>query len=272
MAVSLVSEVVAYLMGSDLTTAERLVLLAIAEQANRDTRKAWQSNGGDGKRRWVLSEVTGFSESGLRNVCQKLAKRGIEVREAFGKDTSGRILYAVYGRQTTYLLPPLGDSEMSPRGGPTQSPRGGPYESPGDSNESPGDSDVSPFPSASLLLPNSSRGEPRQIVLKNTNAKPSEADAVVARVKNENPNLRSLGAFIAHLAKAGELQDRVNQVRAARIKAEAQETEAADIKARQGLPRCQHGKAGGDLPHSVSGQIRCRPCRDIHKLNERKAS
>lgn len=264
MAVSLVSEVVAYIAGSDLTMAERMVLLLIAEQANAGTREAWQSTK-DGKR-WVLAEVVGVGDDGLKSILQRLAKRGLEVRVAIGKDKNEKVMYAVKGRQTTYRLPALPGVSTPPKElyGGVSTPHAGVYTPDGGVS-------TPPFPSASLLLPKSSSSEPRQIVLKNTDAKPSEADAVVAGIQNENPNLRSLGGFINHLAKAGELQGRVNRVRAARIAAEARENEAADQRARQGLPQCHHGVIGGELP-SVNGQIRCKRCRDIRNINERKSA
>jgi hypothetical protein len=273
-AVSLVGEVVAYITGSDLTTAERLVLLTIAEQANAGTRQAYQVTGEGGKRRWMLGEVVGLSPTGLRDVFQRLAKRGIEVRVAFGKDSKGRTLYAVYGRQTTYCLPELprrlGDGPASPRGDSQPSGRGDGQAPTGDGQAPTGDAGPSPFPSASRQAPKSS-SEPRQIVMNNTDAKPSEADAVVARVRNER-NPRNLGGLLIRMARDGDLQEWVNQVRAARIKADAHEADAADRKVSRNQPTCDHGKAGGAYPHSVSGQIRCKACRDIQQFNERTAS
>lgn len=271
MAISLISEVVAYLPGTDLTSAERLVLFAVAEAANRETREAYQCNGENGKKRWVLAEVVGLSPTGLRDTFQRLARRDLEVRVAFGKDSKGRVLYAVYGRQTTYRLPHLtgrvGDGQTSPRGDGRPSGRGDGVAPTGDGQAPPGDGGASPFSSASRSYPKSSSSEPRQIVITNTDAKPSEADAVVARIANER-NPRNVGAFVAHLAKSGELQDWVNQARAARIKADRDSAEVADRKARQGMPQCRHGLAGGDQPHVVTGAIRCRACRDRQQLTK----
>lgn len=255
MAVSLISEVVTYIAGSDLVLGERMVLMAIAEQANAQTRQAWQESGEGGKRRWVLSEVVGVTPTGLRAILQRLAKRGLEVRVPLGKDAGGRVVYAVYGRQTTYRLP-----ELTTRGDGRKKPVGDTSVAPGDTSVAPCDTTVSPYPSVSRQSPNSMRArEPRQIVIENTDAKPSEADAVVARVANE-VKPRSLGGFLVHLAKSGELQTWVGETRAARIKADAQEAEVADRKARRGLPRCEHGHVGGEQPHSATGRIRCQQC------------
>jgi hypothetical protein len=263
-AVSLVSDVVAFIAGSDLTMAERLVLLIIAERANASTREAWQSTA-DGKR-WVLAEIVGLSEDGLKSVLQRLGKRDLEVRVPIGKDKKDKIMYAVKGRQTTYRLPFLPGVSTPPNdlyGGDT-TPQGGVYTPDG------GDT-TPPFSSASRQASRQASSEPRQIVLKNTDAKPSEADAVVARIVNErNPDRPS--GFIAYLAKTGELQDWVNQVRAARIKIDRDQADVADRKMRQSLPRCHHGMAGGELPHSETRAIRCKQCRDIQRLNERKSA
>lgn len=112
---------------------------------------------------------------------------------------------------------------------------------------------------------------PQQLVMSKTDAKPEEADAVVARIVNER-NPTSVGGFLGHLAKVGELQDWVNQVRSARIKIDRDQADVADRKMRQSLPRCHHGMAGGELPHSETRAIRCKQCRDIQRLNERKSA
>jgi hypothetical protein len=269
-ALSLITEVVAFLPGSDLTTSERLVLFAIADQANADTRMAYQSTG---RKRWVLAEVVGLSATGLRDAFQRLAKRHLEVRVAFGKDSSGRVLYAVYGRQTTYWLPYLtdrvGDGQASPRGDDRPSGRGDGGALPGDGQAPPADGGLSPFSSAARKPLKSSSSELRQLVMQHTDAKPGEADAVVARIVNER-NPQRLGGFIAHLAKTGELQDWVNQVRAARIKADREQADVADRKVRQGMRPCDHGMTGGDQPHSFTGEIRCNNCRQARQFSERR--
>lgn len=262
MAVSLVSEVFAYMTGSDLTAYERLVLVAIAEQANKDTREAYQCSGENGKKRWNLREVVGLSETGLRGVFQRLAERGLEVRVAFGKDSSGRTLYAVYGRQTTYRLPVLskevGDVESSPPADVPASPRGDVQASPGDVSASPGDVQASPFPSASRQDPKSMHArEPWQIVMEKTGAKPSEARAIAARILDGRTDIRNPSGLIWKMAQGDELARHLREHRAAQKRAD----DAADAQVRQKQPQCEHGQLGGEFPHSITGDIRCWACR-----------
>lgn len=268
MAVSLITEVMDYLTGTDVTPAERYILVAIAEQANVKTRQAWQEYGGGGKRRWVLAERVGLSETGLRTALQRLANRGLEVRVALGTDARGRAFYAAHGHQTTYRVPVLpkreGDAQASPNGDAqaqegdvSPSAKGDAQAREGDATAREGDAQASPYPSDSRQSPNSKRArEPRHIVMEHTDAKPSEAEAVVARIVNE-VKPRTLGGFINHLAQSGDLQTWVNEARAAGIK--------ADIKTanelRQRMPPCEHGRPGGDQPHPTSGEPWCIDCR-----------
>ncbi len=267
MAVSLISEVMAFVTGSDLAPTERFVLVAIAEQANAKTRQAWQESGNGGRRRWNLAEAVGLSPTGLRDVLQRLAKRGLEVRVPLSKDSKGRVVYAVHGRQTTYRLPgfprrdgdawpsPYGDGGALPPDG-EPSPYGDGQAPPPDGQPSPPDGQPSPYPSVSRQSPNSNAREPRHIVMDNTDAKSSEADAVVARISNE-VKPRSLGGFLTHLAKSGELQQWVAEARAAGVKADLAEANAR----RQAKPECGHGVAGGDQLHPTSGEPWCPQCR-----------
>lgn len=263
MAVSLVSEVVAFLAGSDLTLAERLVLLVIAERANARTREAWQST--DAGKRWVLTEIVGVGDDGLKSILQRLAKRDLEVRVPIGKDKNGKIMYAVKGRQTTYRLPVLPGVTTPPNDlyGGVPTPDGGVYTPDGGVT-------TPPFSSASRHASKSMHArEPWQIVIENTDAKPEEAKAVATRIVSER-NPRNPAGFIVTLARSGDLARYLTEHRAARIRADREEAEVADRKVRQGLPRCQHGTAGGEQKHVVTGLIRCDRCRDIKQLNERR--
>jgi hypothetical protein len=83
----------------ELSPAERLVLIAIAEDA-RDGGSRTCSPGVD-----MLCRRTGLSEEGLRKVFQRLAKHGLEIRVAIGKGKSGRLVFAKPGVRTTYRVP-----------------------------------------------------------------------------------------------------------------------------------------------------------------------
>lgn len=274
MAVSLVSEVMNYVAGTKLTPTDRFILVAIAEQANAKTRQAWQEHGGNGKRRWILHERVGLSETGLRTALQRLAGQGLEVRVPLGTDGRGRAFYAAHGHQTTYRLPVLGkaeaDAQPSPNGdGRAQeadartSAKGDAQASEGDVLAREGDVQPSPYPSVSRQMENNKHHarEPRHIVMENTDAKPSEADAVITRIVNEiNP--RSLGGFVVHLARSGQLQTWVGEARAAAIKAELR----AANEHRRTLPNCPHGEAGGEQLHPTSGEPWCLDCRNRRRL------
>lgn len=122
MAVNFVVEALRYFEtpGCQLTAAERLALVAIAERARESTRQAWQG----GQDSWDLAVIVGVSD--ITKVLGKLAKRGLECRLARGVDAKGRPLYAHRGAQTTYLFPHL--PKGTPDGAPNYkaAPSGGP--------------------------------------------------------------------------------------------------------------------------------------------------
>ncbi len=277
MALSLVGEVMNYVTGTDITPTERYILAVIAEQANAKTRQAYQVTT-PGKARWVLHERVGLSETGLRTALQRLAGRGLEVRVPLGLDGRGRPFYAVHGRQTTYQLPAFpgakGDAQPSANadaqaqeGDGSPSANGDVSPSTGDVLPSIADAQASPYPSTPLMSPNSNARvrEPKHIVMEHTDAKPLEAEAVLLRITNEiNP--RSLGGFVVHLVRQGEIQKWVDEARAAATKAELK----AINEARQRARPCPHGEPGGDQLHPTSGEpwcIRCRHRSRLERLN-----
>lgn len=88
-----------------VTPAERLVLIAIAEKAHKDTRECWPGLE-------KLMRHTGLTRTGLQQAFRRLSARGLEVRIAVAKDKDGRPVYAYRGKQTRYRLPEL--PELSP--------------------------------------------------------------------------------------------------------------------------------------------------------------
>ena len=110
MAESLVGEVCAWLespAAQGMTTAERLVLVVIAERCNKKTRQMWAYKG-DGK---TLTEViaarVGVEVDSLTKVFRRLAARGLEVRVPIGVNSKGEPVFAVRGRASDYVLPEL---------------------------------------------------------------------------------------------------------------------------------------------------------------------
>jgi hypothetical protein len=82
----------------DLTPAERLLLVAIAEKARENTRECWPGIE-------VLMRRTGLGKDGVGKVFQRLAARGYEVRVPLGKNKKGEPVFSYPGQRTTYRLP-----------------------------------------------------------------------------------------------------------------------------------------------------------------------
>jgi hypothetical protein len=96
MAYKLVKEVLDH--APDMTPAERLLLVCIAEECR-----------GTNRLREIASEVlqrrTGLGARGLRDACTRLEARGFKVRVRFSTDKHGQPVYAVPGRVCQWLLP-----------------------------------------------------------------------------------------------------------------------------------------------------------------------
>jgi hypothetical protein len=255
-AISLVVEVMDYVTGTDLTPTERYVLVVIAERASEKSRKAWQQAG-----KWSLAERVGISDRGLRKVLAGLAERGLEVRVPLSVSPDGRPTYAANGHQTTYLLPPLkreGGTPVPAKGGTTVPPKGGTTKQKGGTTRQKGGTAVPPYTSdtSDTRATAAPAREPRTIVMEATGATPAEADAIVKRIHAER-NPKNLSGFLRHLAASGDLGQYLTDVRAAA----ARYADDNDRKIRQGMPRCEHGVAGGTQAHTVTGLIRCGACR-----------
>ncbi|OUC99338.1 helix-turn-helix domain-containing protein [Streptosporangium minutum] len=82
----------------DLTPAERLVLVVLAEDARDETRVCWP---GPDK----LVQRTGLQWDSIRRVFQRLAKRGLEVRVPIGQGSDGRPVFARENVQTNFRIP-----------------------------------------------------------------------------------------------------------------------------------------------------------------------
>lgn len=91
----------------DLTPAERLVLVILAEHADDRTRKCWP--GID-----LISRRSGLTPDAVRRVFQRLRKRGAEVRVPLGDDAGGRSVFSHPGKRTTYRLPTFKSRDDGP--------------------------------------------------------------------------------------------------------------------------------------------------------------
>lgn len=83
-----------------MTAAERLLLVSIAERT-RVRHQPWSIDS------TVLYRYTGLSPRGFRDVLQRLAERGLDVRVPLGTGKNGSPYYAVPGVSPRYRLPML---------------------------------------------------------------------------------------------------------------------------------------------------------------------
>lgn len=116
MAESLVGEVASWLAtpaARDLTAAERLVLLIIAERAHKHSRRFWVHRGDvrdDGTAITPTETIAmrvGVTTDGLTKILRRLSDRGLEVRVPRGVRKNGAPIFAVRGRATDYQVPEL---------------------------------------------------------------------------------------------------------------------------------------------------------------------
>lgn len=97
MAISLVVEVLDH-APRELTQAELVVLVVLAEQAREATRECWPGME-------LICHRSRLQEDSVRKVFQRLAARGLEVRVPVGKSKSGQPIYAHHGTRTLYRIP-----------------------------------------------------------------------------------------------------------------------------------------------------------------------
>ncbi|MER7363604.1 helix-turn-helix domain-containing protein [Nonomuraea wenchangensis] len=107
---------------ADLTPAQRLVLVVIAERAYDDTREAWPG----GSEKWGLETIarrTGLKVDSVRKAIQQMARKGVEVRVPIKVGADGRPVYAHEGQQTTFRIPRF--SHRADQDSPSKSEEGG---------------------------------------------------------------------------------------------------------------------------------------------------
>lgn len=135
----------------DLTPAQRLVLVVIAERAYDDTREAWPG----GSDKWgleVIARRTGLKPDSVRKAIQQMARKGVEVRVPIKMGADGRPVYAHEGQQTTFRIPRFAnraDHDSPSEGGPASAlsaQEGGPRSQEGGSGSQEGGSPSTPIP------------------------------------------------------------------------------------------------------------------------------
>lgn len=89
----------------ELTPAERLLLVALAEKADDATRRVLWGRGDDP--RAVLRRRTGQSSSGLTKTFRRLAERDLDPRVPLATDRHGRPVFAYEGAAAEYVVPTL---------------------------------------------------------------------------------------------------------------------------------------------------------------------
>lgn len=211
---------------ADLTKEERLLLLAIADDANERTRVS--SPGRD-----LLEHWTGMGDQALKKALRKLTERGWDIRVAIAKREDGSPIYAVRGRRSTYRvpvfpprvdhpLPVFRDRHSSPEWGSQENANEAEW---GSFENGMGVSQDPPSPQSPNTPPRAQRarttshpsGKPRrrtdkkdhrtpvEIVIDATGATETEAESVIARLQNDH-EIKSLTGFLKHTADTGDLQ------------------------------------------------------------------
>jgi len=248
--IRLVVEVLDY-APEDLTPAERLVLVVLAEDANDGTREGWP--GMD-----KISRRTGLQPDSVRRVFQRLAKRGLEVRVPIGKDKRGRLVFAHEGAKTTYRIPRFTperrDQGPSTEAGPQShhsSARGGTLVP---QRRDAGPSEAGPQSRPSPQSPQSPHlSLPHQVVTAAGLEDESERENFIAWIAEQHQPRSN--AWWRAVSDNGDLTDLIREWRAHRPAA------AADIP-----PWC--GQCGDDNPAArLNPRFRLRdgqPCPDCH--------
>ncbi|MFB4285672.1 hypothetical protein ACBJ59_61170 [Nonomuraea sp. MTCD27] len=90
-----------------LTANERLALNAVAERANKDTRRMWRHRGDTKSLYQRIADYVGVTVKALGAILTRLARRGLEVRIAIGTDKRGRPTFAHNSHAMDFQLPEL---------------------------------------------------------------------------------------------------------------------------------------------------------------------
>lgn len=261
MAIELIVEVLNH-APEGLTPAERLLLVVLAESADKTTRKCWPS-------RELIEKRTGLGPSGLKKVFQRLAERGLEVRIPIGKDKGGRLVFAHEGHRSEYLLPRfllIGDIHSASQRGPEEAastvregtPQGlsgdptGPKRRPERATQTVKEPSKEPS--------SSGRGPDVKFLTALLGATDEESLLIIKEIKTM-PAVRNPSAYLRGM-KHDDLRELLNNIRTAGA-AETSRRELADHRARTAtLPDCNHGYPGGH-ELSPSGWCTC-PTWRVH--------
>lgn len=234
---------------AELTSAERLVLVVLAENANDTTREGWPGME-------TLTRRTGLSADGVRKAFQRLAVRKLEVRVPLGKDKRGRPVYSAPGKRTTYRIPSFNPDGMavppahlSAGNGGTTVPASAPewrYSGPEMAvpQSANGGTVVPPIPQQPSGNPQQREGQPSD----------EERTAILAEIRRRKPGASE--GLIRHVYR----QDGPAILAEIREHAGRQHI-AAWIAALASQPPCEHGQPGGAQLRPDTGDPHCALCR-----------
>lgn len=242
---------------SDLTPQERLTALTLLAMTDQDNAVIPPQFTPSLTR---IQSMTGQSLATVKRALNALEAAGWVVRRrpdvAKARADKERTRYALKipkARLTQSLARPtesLGLASERPKAGLTVSPGLGPQRA------------TSHTAFHTDQKQQASPTSPEERVREATGATADEAAAIVKRIREER-NPRSLDGFVRHLAASGDLAQYLTDVRAAAVRA----ADDNDRKIRQGLPRCEHGVAGGTQAHTITGELRCRACRTRNRID-----
>lgn len=258
-----------------ISSAERLLVLEIADQCNDTTRVGWP--GAE-----LLAELTDLAPRSVQETLARIGRKWIELRVPLGKDRYGRPYYSHAGKRTTFRFPPLQPwkGAMDPGALGATDPGASGQEGATD----PGrrcDGSVPKVrqnrgPSPHVPSGNSSssaRSRVEQLVAE-AGAEDDEIPIVIEKIRTEH-HPDNLGAYIAALARNGDLADVVAAARAERVKGDWSTERAAFLADIAEQPPCIHGQAGGAYPKPSgihAGWLACNQCRLIAGWKPRQES
>lgn len=258
MGIKLIVEVLEH-APTDVTPAEMLVLLVLAEYANDRTRECWP--GMD-----LLSRRTRLRPSGVSAALRRLARRGYEPRVAIGITKAGKPVFAYEGRQTHYRVPwfkwPDADhtTVVSP-----ESHHSGQEVSPGQSSgltvvaERSHHSETHPLSEPSVE-PSSAARAGRAAALATIQQEVHDveiAELVLSLIEERKP--RSLVAYVSKIAADGGMEDwekRAWEIWEERAAEASRKDRAAFVAERATEAYCDHGYPGGHVA-DVHGWVSC---------------
>lgn len=236
---------------ANLTPAERLVLVVIAEAANDRTREGWPGTE-------TLTRRTGLTDRGVRAAFARLATRGLEVRVPIGKDSRGHPVYSKPGHRTVYRLPRLvdGGTPVPPNAGTPVPPSGSEWRNHrsgmAELERRNGGTPVPPFPHEPSENPQQHARGPLD------GTTDDERAAVMAEARRRRPDASD--RLVRHILRED------GPAILAELRAATARAQLADWIAGLAIkPPCPHGQPGGNQRRPDTHEPQCALCRAAHR-------